>query len=323
MEQATPNLEAYQLHLKGRALLDRRGVRIPQALDLFQKAVELDPEYAAAWAGIADSYTGLAITGAVSALESKSQAMAAATRSIELDPGSAAGHSALATATLLYENNRTRAQREFERAFELSPGYVPGRCWYACFYLQWARGEFERGVAEARRAVEIDPLSSYPSTILACCLCTAGRLEEAIEAGRRAVQLDADAFVARWALGVTLGTAGKYEEAVSTLESLAEMSGRHSRAIVSLAVVFGQWGKIAEAAALYRELLERSVQGYAPHSYRCLAADAAGLREEALTLARRAWEEREVTFTLHVRHFPEFRTLRADPRFAALLREMD
>ena len=323
VEQATPNLEAYQLHLKGRALLDRRGVRIPQALDLFQKAVELDPEYAAAWAGIADSYTGLAITGAVSALESKSQAMAAATRSIELDPGSAAGHSALATATLLYENNRTRAQREFERAFELNPGYVPGRCWYACFYLQWARGEFERGIAEVRRAVEIDPLSSYPSTILACCLCTAGRLEEAIAAGRRAVQLDADAFVARWALGVTLGTAGKYEEAVSTLESLAEMSGRHSRAIVSLAVVFGQWGKIAEAAALYRELLERSVQGYAPHSYLCLAADAAGLREEALTLARRAWEEREVTFTLHVRHFPEFRTLRADPRFAALLREMD
>ena len=129
--------------------------------------------------------------------------------------------------------------------------------------------------------------------------------------------------MARWALGVIFGTAGKYEEAVSTLESLAEMSGRHSRAIVSLAVVFGHWGKIAEAAALYRELLERSVQGYAPHSYLCLAADAAGLREEALTLARRAWEEREVTFTLHVRHFPEFRTLRADPRFAALLREMD
>jgi len=321
--QATPNVEAYQLYLKGRALLGRRGASIPLALDLFRKAVELDPGYSLAWAGLADAFTGLAITGSVSSSESKRQAMAAATRSIELDPGSAAGHSALANATLLYENNRTRARQEFERALELSPSYALGRCWYACFYLQWARGEFEQGIAEARRALDIDPLSSYLSMILACCLCTAGRLEEAIETARQAVQQDPETFVARWILGVSLGTAGRFEEAVSTLEAAAGMSGRHSRALCSLAGVFAQWGKPLEASALHCELMDRASRGHISASYLALTAEAAGQREEALALARRAWDERDPPFILHARHFPEFRALRSDPRFAAILREMD
>ena len=257
VEQATTNVEAYQLYLKGRALLDRRGASIPAALDLFRKAVELDPGYSLAWAGIADAFTGLAITGSVRGSESKPQAMAAATRSIELDPTSAAGHTALACATLLYENNRVRSQQEFERALALNPGYGPGRCWYALFYFQWARGEFEQGIAEARRALDSDPLSAYAMMILGACLCTAGRLDEAIETCRRAVQQDPESFVARWALGVSLGTAGRFEEAVSTLEAAAGMSGRHSRALTGLAGVFGQWGKPAEASALHRELMDR------------------------------------------------------------------
>src|SRR5262249_39119198 len=155
--------------------------------------------------------------------EAKPQAIAAATRSIVLDPSSAAGHSALACATLLYENNRAKAKREFERALELSPNYALGRCWYALFYLQWACGDFERGIAEARRALETDPLASYLSMILSCCLCTAGYMVEAIATARQAVQQDPESFVARWILGVSLGTAGQFEEAVSALEFAARI----------------------------------------------------------------------------------------------------
>ena len=136
VEQATTNIEAYQLYLKGRALVDRRGASVPAGLDLLRTAVELDPGYSLAWAGVADALTVLAYSGAARGSESKSQAMAAAKRSIELDPTSAAGHTALACATLLYENNRAMAKQEFERALELSPSYGMGRCWYANFYLQ-------------------------------------------------------------------------------------------------------------------------------------------------------------------------------------------
>jgi serine/threonine-protein kinase len=323
VEQGTTNIEAYQLYLKGHALLGRRGTSIPAALDLFRKAVEIDPSYSLAWAGIADACSGLAITGSVSGTESKPQAMAAATRSIELDPTSAAGHAALACATLLLENNRAMAKQEFERALELRPSYVLGRSWYALFYLQWGRGDLEQGIAEARRAFDSDPLSSYAGMILACCLCTAGRLDEAIETARRAVQHDPESFVARWCLGVSLGTAGRFEEAVSTLNAAAGMSGRHARALTSLAGVFGRWGKTSEASALHRELMDRAARGYVPLTYLTLTAEAAGQHEEAMACARRAWDEREPTLILHARHFPEFRTLRSDPRFTAILREMN
>ena len=215
------------------------------------------------------------------------------------------------------------AGQEFERALELNPSYALGRCWYSCFYLQWARGEFERGIAEARRALDIDPLSSYLSMILACCLYTAGRLEEAIETGRMAVQQDPGTFVARWILGVSLGAAGRFEEAVSTLEAALGMSGRHSRALCSLAGVLGHWGKRPEASALYRELTDRSSRGYISSAYLALGAEAAGQREEALAFVRRAWDERDPAFIIHARHFPEYHTLRPDPRFAAIQREMD
>ena len=113
--------------------------------------------------------------------------MAAATRSIELDPTSAAGHTALACATLLYENNRAMAKQEFERALELRPSYVMGRSWYALFYLQWARGEFEQGIAEARRALDSDPLSAYVTCSSGCCSVhsrPAGRGDRDVPPGR-------------------------------------------------------------------------------------------------------------------------------------------
>ena len=323
VEQATTNIEAYQLYLKGRALLDRRGASVPAALGLLRNAVELDPGYSLAWAGLADTFTVLAYSGAVRGSELKAQAMAAATRSIELDPTSAAGHNALACASLLYENNRAKAKHEFERALELNPNYVLARSWYALHYFQWACGKFEQGILEARRALDIDPLSAYVAMILAICLCTAGRLDEAIETARRAVQQDSESFVALWALGVSLGTAGRFEEAVSTLEAAAGMSGRHTLALTCLAGVFGQWGKSAKASALHRELMDSASRGYVSASHLALTAEAAGQREEAIAFARRAWDEREPPFILWARHFPQYRALHSDPRFAAILREMD
>jgi tetratricopeptide (TPR) repeat protein len=231
--------------------------------------------------------------------------MAAAARSIELDPTSAAGHNALACATLLYENDRTRAGKEFERALELSPSYVMARCWYALFYFQWACGKFEQGIAEARHALDIDPLASYVTMNLAACLCKAGRVDEAIETARRAVQEDPESFVAHWMLGVSLGTAGRFEEAVATLEGAAGMSGRHTLAITSLAGVFGQWGKRPHAAALHRELTDRASRGYISAAHLAITAEAAGQREEAIAFARHAWDEREPPFILWARHFPQ------------------
>jgi TolB-like protein len=322
VEQATPSIEAYQLYLKGRALVDRRGASVPPGLDLLRAAVELDPGYALAWAGVADALTVLAYSGARGS-ELKPEAMAAAKRSIELDPTSAVAHTALACATLLFENNRAMAKQEFDRALDLSPGYAMGRCWYAQFYLDWACGDFEQAIAEARRALDSDPLSAYVTMNLGMCLLTAGRRDEAIDTCRRALQLDPDSFVSRWAFGIALGLDGRFEEAVSTLEVAAAVSGRHSLALTGLAGVFREWGKPAAALALHRELMERASRGYVAASHLALTAEAAGQHEDAMAFARRAWDEREPSFILWARHFPPYRALHPDPRFAAMLREMD
>jgi eukaryotic-like serine/threonine-protein kinase len=323
VEQGTTNIDAYQLYLQGRALVDRRGASVPIGLGLLRKAVALDGGYSLAWAGIADALTVLAYSGAARGSESKQQALAAARRSIELDPTSAVGHTALACATLLYENNRAMAKQEFERALQLNPHYAQGRGWYALFYCQWACGEFEQGIEEARRALDGDPLSAYVTMTLANCLCSAGRLDEAIETAGRAIQQDPDSFVAQWALGVSLGTAGRFEAAVATFEVAAGMSGRHALALTGLAGVFGRWGKPSEASALHRELLERSSRTYVALTHLALTAEAAGQHEAAVAFARRAWDEREPSFILWARHFPPYRALHSDPRFAAILREMN
>jgi TolB-like protein/Tfp pilus assembly protein PilF len=323
VEHATANVEAYQLYLRGRALVDRRGASVPAGLDLLRKAVELDPGYSLAWAGIADTLTVLAYSGAARGSESKAQAMAAARRSIELDPASAVGHTALACATLLYENNHAVAKWTFERALELNPRYAMGRCWYGGFYLNWARGDFERGIAEIRRALDGDPLSAYVTMSLGVCLFTAGRLDEAIETCRRSIELDPESFVARWALGIALGLAGRFDEAVSALEPAARMSGRHSLALTALAGVFGQRGEPAEALTLHLELIDRASRSYVSPTHLALTAEAAGRHEDAMAFARRAWDDREPSFILWARHFPPYRALHSDPRFAAILREMD
>ena len=240
-----------------------------------------------------------------------------------LYPKSAPGHNALACATLLFKNNHAIARKEFDVALELNPSYVLARCWYSLLYFQWTRGEYDQGIAEARRALDIDPLSAYAAMNLAGCLCTAGLLEQGIETACLSVQLDPESFVARWMLGVSLGMAGGFNEAVSTLEAAAGMSGRHTLALTCLAGVFGQCGKGSEAGALHRELLDRAVRGYIPAAHLAISAEASGQREEAITFARRAWDEREPPFTLWARHFPQYRTLRSDPRFAGILREMD
>ena len=250
VEQATTNIEAYQLYLRGRALVDRRGGSVPAGLDLLRAAVALDPGYSLAWAGVADALTVLAYSGAARGSDSKQQAMSAANRSIELDPTSAVAHTSLANATLVYENNRPMAKQRFERALELNPLHAMGRCWYALFYFQWARGEFEQGIAEARRALDSDPLSAYVTHILGVCLFTAGHLDEAIDTCRRAIQLDPESFVSRWALGIALGMAGRFTEAVSALETAAGMSGRHSLALTGLAGVFGRGGQAGGGAQL-------------------------------------------------------------------------
>jgi TolB-like protein/Tfp pilus assembly protein PilF len=320
VKPGTQNLEAYQLYVKGRALLYKRGSTIPRALECCQRAVTLDPQYALAWAGLADSYTALGYYGLARPEESMPKAMEAARRAVALDPSLAEAHNALAMASLMGTWNRAEAKAEFLRAIDLNPRYLQAHGWYALFYLQWSEGQLAEGMAQAKVALVSDPLSSYAHTIYALTCMAAGNLAEAIQASRRALELDSTNYLAHVALLEALRLSGELGESIAAGQLALAMSGRHAWAMNSRALTFADWGKSAEADAVYCEMLARARHQYVAPGALALAASAAAREDDAVRHAREAFETRDPHCQfLWSRYFPASARLYAYTGFREII----
>lgn len=293
VKAATSNLEAYQLYLKGRALLYKRGLGVPRALECFKQAVALDEKYALAWAGLADSYTTLGYNGFAHPAATMPKGIEAARRAVALDPSLAEGHNALAMACLMGTWDKVEAEREFVLALELSPRYIQARDWYALFYLQLSEGRLEEGVMQARLALESDPLSAYANALFGFICCIAGRYDEGLQACENAVKLDSESFLARWAHHSALYFSQRFEDAVAVGELAASMSGRHPWVMGTLAAALADGGAPSDAEAIYTELIGRARRSYIPPAVLAMAAAAAGSQDEAIRYAREAFEIRD------------------------------
>ena len=314
----TSNLEAYQLYLKGRVLLPRRGSAVARALECFERAVALDPEYALAWDGIADSYTVIGYSGFARPEACMPKATQAAQRAVALGPSLAEAHNSLACASL-YSWDKAQAEREFLRALDLNPKYEQARGWYALFYLQWTVGRVEEGVAQAKLAQESDPLSSYANTVVGFTCLSAGKHTEALQACERAVGLDPESYLGRWCDHMALHLNGRFEEAVTAGELALAMSGRHPWAMATLAATFADWGKPADSETVYAELAARARRLYLAPSQLALAASAAGKEDEAICHAHEAVEIRDPNTLLLSKYWPYSARLHAYPRFRELV----
>jgi TolB-like protein/Tfp pilus assembly protein PilF len=321
--KATENVEAYETYLRGRAMLFKRGKYIKEALEQFQNVVEMDPGYALAWAGIADVHSLMGYYGLVSPKDARPRALLAANRAIESDPGSAEAHASLAVVEVLYNGDLNASEREFKRALELNPRDTQARCWYAFFYLLWARGRFEAAVDEARNALDSDPLSSYAQSILGFCLLTGQRYDEALSVLRPAVLADPESFAARLSVGLCLSSAGRFEEAVSHFEEAVRMSSQSGYARGKLALALKGAGRFAEAKALCEQMKARAGAQYIGFINLAEAAFAAGDRTEAMALAQRAGDAREPEFLMYARYAPFYAWLREQPEWSAMLEQLD
>jgi tetratricopeptide (TPR) repeat protein len=324
VKAGTRNLEAYQLYVEGRALLYKRGWKMNRALECFQRATTLDPEYALAWAGLADCYIVLGNYGFLRPEASMPKGTEAARRAVALDPSSAEAHSALAYAYLMDLWDYPGAEREFLRALELNPRYTQCRCWYAVFYLQIAVGRLSEGVEQAKLAMESDPLSAYANGMPGLAYIINAKYAEAMPYLERAVELDPDSFFARWCLHIGLHVNRRFEESISVAETALAMSGRHPWAMATLATTFADTGKPADAQGLYAELIARAQRSYIQPTQLAIAAAAAGSRESALTHAREAWTIRDPSRNQlsPMFYWPFTARLDADPRFREIVREM-
>jgi DNA-binding SARP family transcriptional activator len=214
----TDNLEAYHAYLKGRYYWNKRTDKdVRRGLEYFKQAIDRDPCYALAYAGLADSYIILGMFGlsSLSPGEAFPKAKEAAVKALEIDDTLAEAHASLALALGQHDWDWANAEGEFKRAIELKPTYATAHHWYAFVYLT-AMGRLEEAIAEESRAQELEPLSLIISTNLGTLLYLARRYDEATDQYRKAFELDANFTIAHWMLGLV------YEQKSMFAESIVE-----------------------------------------------------------------------------------------------------
>src|SRR5881394_4019838 len=211
----TANPEAYELYLKGRFFWNKRtAADLRKAIDYFNQALDKDPSYALAYAGLTDAYLILSQYGAASPADSFPQAIAAAKKAIELDDTLAEAHTSLACSLAYYDFDFEQSVKEFERAIQLNPNYATAHHWLSNGVLS-ALGQFEGAIAEGKRAVELDPLSLVINTDLGQDFFYARRYDEAIVHLRKTIEMDPRFYFAHWVLGTALQLKGQLSEAVA------------------------------------------------------------------------------------------------------------
>jgi TolB-like protein len=314
----TENLEAFKLYVRGLSHFFQRPARLNAAVECLKNAVALDPHYALAWSGLADAYHMVGFYGLASPEHCMPQGKLAATRSIELDPSLAEAHTSLAVSHLLHEWDWSSAEREFLHSLGLKPHNALARAWYGLFYLQWAAGRFEEGLAQVRRAVQIDPLSASTRAILVHAYLPIDP-DRSVETALETLQTDLESYTARWGQITALNLLGRFAEAAAVGETVLRSFGRPLWVMASLARTYARLGKKSDSEALYMEFKWRAKREYLEPLWLGLAAFAAGEKDEAMRLVQHA-HAIGVPTLLAGKYWPDFVEMREDLRFQEILR---
>ncbi len=321
-QRATGNIEAYEAYLKGRALLYRRGASTRQGMVLMNKALELDPTYALAWAGLADAYSLLGYYGNVHPEEARTNAHAAVVEALRHGPDLAEAHSARGLLALLFEWDWPTAERSFLKALELNPGYIQGAAWYHLFYRGFASGRWAEVVAALTEWSARDPRSAYLASVLAISYAahsTDPGMERCI---RRAEELDPDAFLTLWARQLTASAQHDVARSLEAGQAALAASGRHVFPLLILGLDLATSGDTEGARAVYDEARSRSRREYVTPTAFALLEAALGDKEAALAHCREAIAIRDPQFVIFALGWPNTEALRNMPEHRALLVEI-
>jgi TolB-like protein/Flp pilus assembly protein TadD len=311
------NPEAYEAYLKGRYFWNKRtGDGLKKATAYFTRAIEIDPNYAEGYSGLADSYalSGDWKYGVLPGAEAFAHAKAAAAKALALDDSLGEAHASLALALDLYDWDWKAAETEYERAIELKPGYAPAHQWYSWHLIMMGRNS--EAISELRKAESLDPLSLIISADIADALCVSRRYDEAVQQSKETLEMDANFAVGHFELGQAFVQKKLYDGAIAELRRAIELSG-HSGAFESnLAHVYGVLGRKEEAARTLRDLEARHNENPSVAADIALVYVGLGDPDQAMMWLNRAYEARfKASILLH----PVFDPLRSDARFKDLL----
>jgi tetratricopeptide (TPR) repeat protein len=318
----TDNIEAYQLYLQGRYFWNRRtDENLRKAVDLFQKAIDKDPNYALAYAGLADSYAllGGPVYGAEPAHQTVTKAKTAALKALELDNTLAEAYTSLGYIASTYEWDFPSAEKNFRRALELNPSYATAHHWYGLTYLSYV-GRHEEAILETQRAAELDPLSLIINASYGRAFFYAKQYDKAIEQFRKTVELDPSFVRARLYLGWTYEAKGMFNDAIAEYEKARALDDSPVIA-ASLAHVLAEAGRKDQAEKLLVELNDLSQRRYVSAYDLALIHAALGENDRAVQLLEKAYQERSPSLSW-LKVDPRLDRLRSDPRFEDLMRRV-
>ena len=315
------NPEAYELYLKGRYEWNKRtGEGLKKGLEYFQRSINLDPTYALAYSGVADSYQVLGDNGFLPGTEVFPKAKAAALKALELDKTSTEAHLSLADLLEEYDHDYVASLKEFETAIELNPNHANAHHWYALMLASLGRSE--EAVREIEQARRLDPLSVRINANVVYVLYLARQYDRAIVEARKAMELEPDDWSARNWLGLTYLQKGMRGEALAELQKRLTLQPTHPIASADLAFAHAAAGNREEALNIVGKLKERSKREYVSPYAMGRAYVGLGEKEEAL-----AWLGKGVGVydgqMMSLKMDPALDPLRSEPRFQELLQRMN
>jgi TolB-like protein/Flp pilus assembly protein TadD len=313
----TENAEAHRLYLKGRFFWNKRtGNDLKKSIDYFQQAIAADPNYALAYAGVADAYVFLPGYTAGTPRDCYPKAMAAAKKALELDDTLAEAHTTLAIAIWLYDFDFSEANREFQRAIELNPNYAIAHQQYGNITLS-ALGRFADAIGEGKRALELDPLSLVINADLGVNYYYARRYDDAIAQLHKTLEMDPGYYFAHVNLGQALEMKGARDAAIAEYQKARALNDDPS-VLGLLARVYGLSGNKAEAEKILGQLKELSKQRYVAAYSFALVYLGLGDKEEALRWLEKSYQDRAGSDIGYIRVDPLLDPLRSEPHFEAL-----
>jgi len=313
----TENTKAYQLYLKGRFFWNKRTANdLKKSIDYFQQALAADPNYALAYAGIADAYVFLPGYTGGTPQEYYPKAMASAKKALELDDTLAEAHTTLGLALWYYDFDFSQSIKEFERAIELNPNYATAHQQYGNNTLS-ALGRFDDAIAEGKRAVELDPLSLVINADLGMNYYYARRYDEAAAQLRKTLEMDPGYYYAHVDLGQVLAAQGNLDGAIGEFQKARSLND-DPFVLGLLANAFGSAGKQAEALKILEQLKEQSKQRYVQAFSFALVYLGLGDKEEALRWIQQSYQDRAGADLGWIRVDSLLDRMRDDARFEAI-----
>jgi eukaryotic-like serine/threonine-protein kinase len=321
VKRYTDNTEAYHLYLKGRYYVHKRTPDwIKKGVECFSQAIDLDPNYALAYAGLAEAYGFLASsTGGQQPREAYPRAKAAATKALELDETLGEAHCTLGFFRLLYDWDFAAAEEEFRRAIELSPNFANAWDGYG-FYFK-ATGQSEASIHACQRAQELEPLSLFITLSLAWAYYFARQYDRAMEQGSKALDMDPNFGFAYWHRGMAYIQQERFGEAVTALRKAISLSGPATTFISYLGYANARLGKSREARQMIAQLERVSKRQYVSSYFIAIIHMGLGDLDQAFEWLDKAYQERS-GFMAFINVEPMLNALRGDPRLNALIEKI-